>query len=130
EGRPRDCNIYHPKYGEKYKESDNIKLRYIYRGFVTKDKEPIITLWNPTVYTDYDNSSQLVYCLYDWAVYCLHDDGRVTNKDGIELFDAKFEIHQSKYVEDEKGFEQVFLREFKKSNIPCKDYFKEWLVKH
>jgi len=120
EGNPIDCNIYHPKYG--------------YKGFVTDIGKQIVTMWNPTIYTD-PKINKEVYCIECLNLTCIHPDGKLTNKDGVTVIFVDFVLHnQTRQAETEQDFKEIYDKLFLEKrieNTPKKHrLFKAELLNH
>ncbi|MHA4739606.1 hypothetical protein [Dyadobacter sp. MSC1_007] len=111
---PIDCNIYHPKYG--------------YPGFVTHENRPILTSFNPIIYQE--PSGQYVYCKDHFPVTCLHVNGVITNKDGIQV---KYVNHtmtnRTRLADSEDDFKKIYKREFVYAKIPNEYPYHKILTK-
>ncbi len=105
QGNSIDCNIYHPKYG--------------YRGFCTYETKPIVASFsNVNIYED-PMTGQKVYSPYrPFDLLCIHDDGKLTNKDGIEVKYVSFVLHnQKRLAENENDFQEIFDYWFQKKEL-------------
>ena len=95
QGNPIDCNIYHPKYG--------------YQGFLTYDERLIVTSFNPNYGYKCLLTHQYIYSPYNsFNLTCIYEDGRLTNKDGIEVEFTDFVMHNQTRLAREEDFEEIW----------------------
>ncbi len=131
QGDFKDKNIYSPKYGPRYVKTMKNGHELVYNvnaGTITNDDKLIITSgFNPINEYRSVETDERIICANNWEVLCHHEDGTVTNKDGIKLFLHERERITSR-IASKVDFPIIFEREFNKGEITSRDFCKKWLA--
>lgn len=99
-----DCNIYHPKYNDKY-------------GYLTTSENIMISGYMH-VYKCPDTRQNVVCRIKPLSVLCVHEDGIYTNKDGSTVVKVDWvQRNRTRQAESEDDFSEIYLREFTNSKL-------------
>jgi hypothetical protein len=114
-----DCNIYHPKYGTITVHNEfgsfNVSL-----GIYTYDKDVMIMSSYSHEYQCPTTRKRVVSPIDPLNVLCIYEDGSLTNKDNIPVFDLEMEHvqqNQTRQALDNKDFAEIYQREFLRSEL-------------